>query len=258
MPLVRCPQHGRIYDSDKDRGCPLCLAQGPADRRAQARDSKEERKAGGVPWIAILAVPVLVGAGIYYGWTYYQQKQEEKAAAELRARQELIAPTQPDTTRFARANDLTPIRRARVLTATLADIMGDNRATLLRFGPGPIDTADTNRTARRRALDWSAFARRWHGRIDDATRNGHDFRYEPGVQYSLQMEQVNNQLAAALAVLRDAVPFDHVKPIGDRRQDLVAVTGYLNGARTVLSNLPATPAPAPRRTTSTRRTTTRR
>ena len=139
--------------------------------------------------------------------------------------------------------------------------MGDNRAALLRFSAGPIDTADTNRTARRHSLVYAAFARRWHARLDDATKNGHDFRYEPGVQYSLQMEQVTNQLDAALAVERDVVPFDRVKPLGDRREDLVAAAGYLNGARTVLTNLPSTPAPRPaptRRTTTTHSTTTHR
>jgi hypothetical protein len=260
VPLVRCPQHGRIYDSDKERGCPLCLAMGPADHRAQSREQQGTKPPASVSWMLAIFVLAMVVAGVVFAWKWHEKKVAEEAAAALRARQELIAPTQPDTSHFAPANDLTPIRRARALAATLADIMGDNRAALLRFGTGPIDTADTNRTARRRSLEYATFARRWHARLDDATRSGHDFRYAPGVQYSLQMEQVTNQLSAALAVERDMVPFDHVKALSDRREDLVAASGYLNGARTVLTNLPSTPAPrpAPRRTTTHRSTTTRR
>ena len=256
MPLVRCPQHGRIYDSDKDRGCPVCLAMGPADHRAKARESKEEKPPATVSWLLVLIVLVLVVAGAIGLWKWHVKKQEEQAAAELRARQELIAPSQPDTSHFARATDLTPIRRARALAATLADILGDNRATLLRFSTGKIDTADTNRTARRRSLEYAAFAKRWHGRLDAATAGGHDFRYAQGVQYSLQMEQVTNHLDAALAVERDMVRPDTVKPVADRREDMVAATGYLNSARTVLSNLPATaaPRPAPTRRVRTHRT----
>jgi hypothetical protein len=150
----------------------------------------------------------------------------------------MLQPAIPDTTRFARADDLTPIRRARALASALDGLVRGNRSTLLRFAAGPVDTSVTDRVARRAALAYVQFAARWHARLDNATKDGHDFRYEPGVQFSLQMERATNALDAALAVARDAVPRDNVKAAADRRSDLTAITGYLRSARTELSNLP--------------------
>ncbi len=239
MALVRCPHHGRIYDSDKEEGCPVCLSLPPGwEKKAAAQQAQAKEKAPTNPLLyLLLAVALLAGAG-YGGWTWYQAKQAERLAEEQRALREMLQPTIPDTTRFARADDLTPIRRARSLAAALEGLVSGNRTALLRYAEGPVDTTVTDRAAKRAALAYVQLATRWHARLDAATRDGHDFRYEPGVQFSLQMERATNALDAALAVARDAVPRDRVKPPADRRSDLTAITGYLRSARTELSNLP--------------------
>lgn len=237
MALVRCPHHGRIYDNAKEEGCPVCLSLPPGWEKKAAAAKKEEPPQSRLSLYLLLGL-VVVGGGGYGGWTWYQKKAAERRAAEERARREMIQPTLPDTMKFARADDLTPIRRARGLAGAIGAIVNANRAALLRFPEGPVDTAAADRVVQRRSREYVALATRWHARLDDATKDGHDFRYAPGVQFSLQMEQANNSLGAALAVARDVVPRDRVRPLAERRRDLTAIAGYLAGARTTLSNLP--------------------
>jgi hypothetical protein len=234
--LIRCPHHGRIYDSAKEEGCPVCLGLPPGWEKRAPPPAEQKPTTNPLLYI-LLGVLLIAGAG-YGGWTWYQKKEAERAAAEERARREMIQPPQPDTMRFARADDLTPIRRARALAATIGGLVGAHRAALLGFPEGPVDTAVADRAAKRQAKAYVQLATRWHTRLDDATKDGHDFRYEPGVQFSLQMERASNALDAALAVARDVVPRDRVKPRADRERDLTAITGYLSSARTELSNLP--------------------
>jgi len=235
--LVRCPHHGRIYDSAKDEGCPVCLSLPPGwEKRASAPAEPAKSETNPLVYM-LLGVLVLIAAGVG-GWRWFEARQEAQRQAEEAARREMLQPTIPDTTRFARADDLTPIRRARSLAAVIDGLLRANRSALLGFTEGPADTAVTDRTEKRRAKSYVQLATRWHARLDDATRDGHDFRYEPGVEFSLQMERANNALGAALAVARDAVPRDHVKSRADRQRDLTAITGYLRSARTELSNLP--------------------
>lgn len=264
MPLVRCAKHGRVYDSDEERGCPLCLAEGPHRRpllyAAKGDDSPAEAASRGrlVLLLLLLAI-VAAGAGAYW---YFSTHTPERRAQEARDSLRALAagPPRPDTSLFAKATDFSPIRRARALKASLEGLIRGNRSTVLGMAAGPIDTTVTNRAARTRARQYAAFVRRWHAALDATTRGGTEFRYEPGVQYSLQMDQVSNSLSAAAAVLRGMVPQDSVNPRATRQADLTSATGYLNNAGTVLTSLPAT-APAtvrrPRRTT-VRRPSTRR
>ncbi len=236
MAMVRCPHHGRIYDDAKDGGCPVCLSLPPGWEKRAAAPVKEKAPTNPLIYL-LLGVVVLAGAG-YGGWAWYSARQEARRLAEARAQQEMLQPTIPDTTAFARADDLTPIRRARTLASAIDGLVQANRASLLGFREGPVDTAAADRTEQRRAKAYVQLATRWHARLDDATKDGHDFRYEPGVQFSLQMERATNALGAALAVARDVVPMDRVRPLAERQRDLTAIRGYLNGARTELSNLP--------------------
>lgn len=237
MALVRCPHHGRIYDNAKDEGCPVCLSLPPGWEKRAATPEKEEKPPTN-PLVWLLLGVVVLGAAGYGGWAWYSAKQEAKRLAEEQARREMLQPAIPDTTRFARADDLTPIRRARALAAALDGLVGGSRSALLSFAEGPVDTTVTDRAEKRRATGYVQFATRWHDRLDNATRDGHDFRYEPGVEFSLQMERANNAIDAALAVARDVVPRDRVKPRAERQRDLTAIVGYLRSARTELSNLP--------------------
>lgn len=237
MALVRCPHHGRIYDSAREEGCPVCLSLPPGWEKRASSAAKPEKAPTNPLLFVLLGVVAVLGAG-YGGWTWYQQKQAERLAAEARAQREMLQPPLPDTMRFARADDLTPIRRARALAASIQGLLGANRSPLLGFAEGPVDTAAPDRATQRAAKAYVQFATRWHARLDIATKDGHDFRYEPGVQFSLQMERATNALDAALAVARDVVPRDQVKPRAERQRDVTAITGYLASARTELSNLP--------------------
>ena len=236
--MVRCPKHGRVYDDAKDAGCPLCLQEQSLPRApGKARKEPESSQSGGrMMLLVVLLVIALVGGGSYYYFSTHSAADRAQAVRDsIRA---AAAIAMPDTTQFARADDLSPIRRARALRAALLDILGDNRRTVLGLREGPIDTTVTDRAGKRAVQQYRTFHQRYHGRIDAATRNGSDFRYAPGVQYSLQMENVTNQLSAALSVMRDMVRPLEVKPRGERQEDLQAAAGYLNAAGTVLTNLP--------------------
>ena len=265
MPLVRCPIHGRVYDSDQERACPACLAEGPhrrpafAQARKEASAPEEAARRGRLTLLVLLLVMTLAGAAAYlYLTSHTAEKRAQTVYDSLRA--VAAGPRRPDTSLFAATNDLTPIRRARSLKATLDALVRSNRATILGMATGPIDTTAGDRAAQRRAKQYAAFVRRWHASLDAATRNGTDFRYAPGVQYSLQMDQATNSLGAAVAVLNDMVPHESVKLRATRQADLTAAMGYLSSAGTVLTNLPATSAPVsrPARRPTTRRSPTRR
>ena len=238
MALVRCPKHGRVYDDAQDAKCPLCQQEVSMPRApGRARQEPAPAQASGrMMLLAVLLVIALIAGGAYYYFSTHTAADRAQVVRDsLRA---AAAAPVVDTTHFARADDLTPIRRARALRATLLDILSDNRATVLGLTAGPIDTAATDRATRRSVQRYQAFYQRYTGRLDAATRNGSDFRYAPGVQYSLQMENVTNQLRAALSVMRDMIRPLEVKPRTERQEDLRAAAGYLNAAGTVLTNLP--------------------
>lgn len=241
MPLVRCPIHGRVYDTAKDAKCPLCLQEENLPRapgKAKADTTPDEASARGrLVLLGLLLFVVLIGAGVY--WYIDSHNAVDRAQAvrdSLRA--EAAGPPRPDTTRFARANDFSPIRRARALRASLESMLAGNRGALLGWAAGPIDTTVTDRAGKRHLQQYNAFYKHWTDRLDAITRNGTDFRYAPGVQYSLQMDNVTNQLQAAASVMRDMVRPYEVKSRTERQADIRAATGYLHAAGTVLTNLP--------------------
>ena len=207
--------------------------------RASGVVTPEEAAAAGRKFIMTILLGILVvGGGGALLWSKFHKSAEERAAAARDSLRALAAgPARPDTTTFARADDLSPIRHARSFKASLENILG-SRGGLSNFSAGPIDTTVTDRAAKRRVTQYLAFAKRWHDRLDAAGRNGTDFRYEPGVQYGPQMENVTNQLQAALSVMRDMVRQNEVKPRAERQADLRAAAGYIHAAGTVLTNLP--------------------
>jgi hypothetical protein len=241
--MVRCPVHGRVYE--KDAGCPVCAQEAAMPRApgkpagASAVVTPEEAAASGRKFMmTVLLGVVVVGGGGALLWSKFHKSSEERAMAARDSLRAIAAgPARPDTTQFAAASDLSPIRRARALRGVLLSVLG-GRGGLMGFREGPIDTLATDRAEQRRVRAYVAFARRWHDRLDAATRNGTDFRYAPGVQFGPQMDNVTNQLQAALSVMRDMVRRDAVKPLSERRSDATAAAGYLNAAGTVLTNLP--------------------
>ena len=246
MPLVRCQAHGRVYDSAKEAGCPLCLQEGPAGMRARARASKEKEEAAQqsavssrtMLFLAVLAL-ALAGGGGYWMWYRSSGNPQARAQAVRDSLRALAAgPAAPDTTKFAAPDDYTPIRRARQLRNTLAEMLQANRSTILGMAEGPIDTSVTERTPRRRAQQYLRFTTRWQERLATLTAGGTDFRYAPGVRLGPQMDQVSNFLGAASSVMKDLAPIDRVKPYAERESDIIAARGYLNSAGTVLTSLP--------------------
>ncbi len=241
MPLVRCPTHGRVFDNAKEEGCPLCLAERQMPRapgrKPEAPGPEAAAAKGRLVLLGIVGLLVAIGGGV---WLYLDGSNEEDRAQAVRDSLRAVAagPARPDTTTFARASDLTPIRRARALKSALEGLLRAHRATILGMREGPIDTAAADRAEKQRARQYAAFAARWHQRLDAASAGGTDFRYAPGVQMGPQMESVTNYLGAALSVMRDVVPRERVKPRAERQSDLTATSGYLNSAGTVLTNLP--------------------
>lgn len=238
MPLVRCPTHGRVFDSDKDEACPLCLQGVPGAGTVKAPKSPEEAKAEGRKFLLTIGLVLVLVLGVVAFFLSRRQTPQDRAMARSDSLRAIAAgPARPDTTRFAAANDHSPIRHARALRASLLGILG-GRGGLMGFSEGAVDTLVPDRAELRRAKAYLAFAKHWHDRLDAVTRGGTDFRYAPGVQYGPQMENVTNQLQAALSVMRDMVRRDAVKPLSERRADAIAAAGYLNAAGTVLTNLP--------------------
>ncbi len=243
MALVRCPKHGRVYDSDKDAGCPACLAESEMPRAPgpARKDSEPPKPPSNILGIFILLL-FLGGAG-YGGYYYYKLRNRPSEAAQEYARRRanaarVLGGAPVDESHFVDPSDLTPVRQARALKAALEGLLQGQRGALLGFREGPIDSAATDRAEKRRNKDYATFVGRWNARLDAATRNGTEFLYPPNTRMGPQMETVTNQMQAALSVMRDLVPADRVKPHDERQSDLTAAGGYLNAAGTVLTNLP--------------------
>jgi hypothetical protein len=235
--MKRCPTHGRVYDDAKERGCPLCLSGPPVGKLQSRTDPEEAAQKGRLVLLVSLLVLAAAGASAWYYFSTHNA--ETRAQAERDSLRAIAAgPPRPDTSVFAKADDLSPIRRARALHAGLSGLIRADRAAVLRYAEGPVDTTVADRTAKRTALAYVRLAERWRSRLDTLTRDGTDFRYEPGVQYSLQMEQVTNYLGAAVSVLRSVAPTNRVRSADDRRNDLTTAGGYLARAASELSNLP--------------------
>ena len=212
------------------------MPRAPGKAAGSAVVSPEEAAAKGRKFMmsVLLGVVVVVGLGVVL-WSKFHKTPEDRAMAARDSLRAIAAgPARPDTMKFAAANDLSPIRRARALRGSLLNILG-GRGGLMGFSEGPADTLAVDRAELRRARAYLAFHARWHGRLDAATRNGTDFRYAPGVQFGPQMDNVTNQLQAALSVMRDMVRPGVVKPLSERRSDATAAAGYLNAAGTVLT-----------------------
>lgn len=244
MALQRCKIHGRVYD-DKDGKCPACveeerLPRAPGGRTAARDDDAAADALKARNRFLVFLVLAVVGIGGGGAWLLMGGQSDAERAQVVRdsLRAAAAGPARPDTTIFARANDLSPIRRARAFKATLEALLRANRGTIANFPDGPVDTTVTERAAKRRVQQYLAFYKRWNDRLDAVSRNGTDFRYAPGVQYSLQMENVTNQLRAAISIMRDMLQADNVKPRSERRNDATSAAGYLHAAGTVLTNLP--------------------
>jgi hypothetical protein len=242
VPLVRCAKHGRVYDDSKDAGCSVCVQEAsmpraPGSSKTVEPDAEGAKSRGMMLLLGILVV-VGVAAGGFYRYTATHNDQTRAQATRDSLRALGAAPAGPDTTKYAAPNDYGPIRRARSLKAGLEGMLHGSRAAVLGWAAGTYDTAATDRAEKRRAKQYDAFQKHWHDRLDAMTRGGTEFRYAPGVRYTEQMENVTNQLQAALSVMRDMVRKDSVKPKAERVADMTAATGYLRAAGTVLTNLP--------------------
>jgi len=157
---------------------------------------------------------------------------------------------------YADSTDRTPIRQARVYAAALERVFAD-RGALLRFAEGPADTGVTDRTAKLRARAYVTFRDRWEARLAGAKPENQKF-YRPGVRWSESLERVNNYLGAARSVMRQAAPADQVVARRERETAFAAARGYLNSARTLLTEMPgdaptSRPRPAARRRPARRR-----
>ncbi len=233
MPLVRCPKHGRVYDNSKERGCPLCL-KGAAATEGVKPAAKLSRAA--VVNIIALVV-VLAGGAVAYVVFLKPPPPPPPPQPVVIDTLALLDPgelyTEPD--------DPKPVFQARFYAATLQRLYAD-RATLLGFSEGPVDTAATDRASRRRAQAWGLFVTRWQGRLALAKPDTQYF-YRPGVRFAEQLESINNFLGAARSAMRLIAPADRVPARAERQRQLEATRGYLNSARTLLSELPETQAP---------------
>ncbi len=241
MPLVRCPKHGRVYDSDKAEGCPLCLQEASGPRAPKPPKEGPKPPSPFLNYLLIALVLGIAGYGAYYYLVIKNRPSEaslEFTRRRASAARMLADRGTGDTTKFVDPNDLTPVRQARAMKSALEALLSGQRSALLGFSEGTIDPAATDRAEKRRVRDYQTFVRRWNDRLDAATKNGSEFLYPPGTRLGPQMETVTNQLQAALSVMRDMAPPDHVKSHAERQSDAVAAGGYLNAAGTQLTNLP--------------------
>jgi hypothetical protein len=241
--LVRCKNHGRFYDDAKAAGCPLCLQdenlpRAPGGRAAEPAPEPARTSFGLVLLGLVLAIAV-GGFAIYkYKETHNDQTRAAAARDSLRqAGADLGGPALGDTSKLAANNDLGPIRRARALRASLESMLARSRGSILGLATGPVDTTAGNRKAQRHAKQVAAFIKHWGDQLDHLTSGGTDFRYAPGVRFGSQMDNVTNQLKAAVSVMRDMVR-PVTKPRAERSTDIRDATGYLNSAGSVLSGLP--------------------
>ncbi len=209
--------------------------------RAPAKKEEPKPPSPLLNYLLIALAVLIAGYGAYY-YLVVRNRPSEAAQEFTRRRADaaraLADRGTGDTTKFVDPNDLTPVRRARALKSALQGLLSGQRRALLGFTAGPIDPAATGRAAKKRVRDYLALSRRWHGRLDAATKNGTEFLYPPGTRLGPQMEAVTNQLQAAVSVMRDIAPPDRVRTRAEREADLVAAGGYLNAAGTVLTNLP--------------------
>lgn len=244
--LTRCPKHGRVYDKNTER-CPLCIPGAPAPG-----SSDEDRKAKRRGTITnVVAVVVLLVGGFTGWWLFIRQPPPPPPPAPVVI--DTMALLDEGET-YADSTDRTPIRQARVYAAALERVYAD-RGALLRFGEGPADTGATDRAARTRARAYVTFRTRWDARLTGAKPENQKF-YRPGVRWAESLERVNNYLGAARSVMRQAAPADQVVARRERETAFSAARGYLNSARTLLTEMPgdgSTSRPAARRRPARRR-----
>jgi hypothetical protein len=198
----------------------------------------EGAKSRGLTILLGLVVVIAAAAFAFYRYTSTHNDQTRAQATRDSLRALGAAPAGPDTTKYAAPNDYSVIRHARALKAGLEGMLNGSRASVLGWAAGAYDTAATDRAEKRRAKQYVDFQKHWQDRLDAMTRGGTEFRYAPGVRYTEQMENVTNQLQAALSVMRDMVRKDVVKPRTERSADITAANGYLRAAGTILTNLP--------------------
>jgi hypothetical protein len=225
--LVRCEKHGRVFDDAQERRCPLCMQGVPG--RSEPAPPKLSR----ATLVNIIVLPVLLVAGAAV-WFFYLREPPPPPRP---------APVVIDTAAlldegefFVEPLDRRPIRQARGYAAVIERVYAD-RAALLRFSAGPVDTAAQERTARTRARQYARFQAAWQQRLAAAKPDSQAL-YRPGVQYAPQVESARNFLGAARSALRQAAPPSEVIPLAERQRYLQLARGYLNTARTTLSELP--------------------
>ncbi len=246
MSFVKCAKHGRFYDDAKAAGCALCIQEGveelpraPVQRHKEPVTDPTKMNFGLVVFVFLFIIAVAGGGFYWYRSNHNEQTRAAQVRDSLRAEgASLGGPVQTDTAHLAAPNDYGPIRRARALRGGLESMLHSGRGTIMGWAAGPVDTTAGDRKAQKRAKQYAAWVRRWQGQIDRLTKDGTDFRYAAGVRFGEQMDNVTNQLHAAVSVMRDVVRINEVKSRADRSNDLRSVTGYLNSAGQELSGLP--------------------
>ena len=139
---VRCEKHGLVYDDIT--ACPSCQREAAGGGAAAAAVPERKTPVGTL----VLALLVVLGgaAGVYV----LRKHAAEKAAREAaHARAERAAAVV--AARVPPSAEVTLIRRARGLTATLARTLRADRGTILGFTAGPVDTAAADRREAKRA-----------------------------------------------------------------------------------------------------------
>lgn len=226
--LVRCEKHGRVYDNASERSCPLCRQGAPA---TVGKPERKKLERATVVNLVILGV-LLIGGGA--GWYFFFRTPPPPPAP---------APVVIDTMallddgeRYVDSTSTLPLRQARAYLAALERIYAD-RGPLLNFSAGLVDTTVTARAARTRARQYVQFRSRWLARVTAAKPDSQAF-YRPGARYAEQLLSADNVLGAARSALRQAAPPGEVLPPAERQRLFQSARGYLNSARTTLSELP--------------------
>lgn len=225
--MVRCPKHGRVFDNDKAMGCPLCM-QGVEATEGRTRAPLMSRAAA--INLVILAV-LLLSAGVAYV-VFLREPPPPPVVPVVIDTMALL----DEGELFAEASDRSPIRQARAYAAALERLYVD-RAAVLRAAEVPPDTTVGTRAARARARRYYEFAERWQQRVEAAKPDSQLF-YRPGVAWATQLESVNNYLGAARSGMRQTLSVAGAPPVAERRAHFSAARGYLNSARTLLSEMP--------------------
>src|SRR5262245_3402505 len=82
VPLVRCPTHGRVYDTAKDAKCPLCLQEENMPRApGKAKQSAPVEEPSGGRTVLLLLLLVLVGIGAAAYWYISTHNAVDRAQA---------------------------------------------------------------------------------------------------------------------------------------------------------------------------------